>query len=67
MIKINSELRVKLSFNFPKNKFGEMKDNEVQADVSELAEKIKDILLEEYAVSEYGSVDVEMVSATVER
>ena len=67
MVKINSELRVKLSFNFPKKKFGEMKDDEVQADVSELAEKIKDILLEEYAVFEYGSVDVEMVSATVER
>ena len=67
MIKINSELRVKLSFNFPKNRFGEMADDEMWADVNELAEVIKHILSDEHAVSEYGSVDVEMISGTVER
>ena len=67
MIKINSELRVKLSFNFPKNRFGELSDDEVWADVNELAEIIKHILSDEYAVSEYGSVEVEMISGTVER
>lgn len=67
MIKINSELRVKLSFNFPKNRFGELADDEVWADVNELAEIIKHILSDEYAVSEYGSVEVEMISGTVER
>lgn len=67
MIKINSELRVKISFNFPKNRFGELADDEVWADVNELAEIIKHILSDEYAVSEYGSVEVEMISGTVER
>ena len=67
MIKINSELRVKLSFNFPKNRFGELADDEVWADVNELAEIIKHILSDEYAVSEYGSVEVEMISGAVER
>ena len=67
MIKINSELRVKLSFNFPKNRFGELADDEVWADVNELAEIIKHILSDEYAVSEYGSVEVETISTTVER
>lgn len=67
MIKINSELRVKLSFNFPKNRFGELADDEVWADVNELAEIIKHILSDEYAVSQYGSVEVEMISGTVER
>lgn len=67
MIKINCELKVKLAFNFPKNRFGGMADDEVWADVNELAEVIKHILSDEYAVSEYGSVDVEMISGTVER
>lgn len=67
MIKINSELRVKLSFNFPKSRFGELADDEVWSDVNELAEIIKHILSDEYAVSEYGSVEVEMISGTVER
>lgn len=67
MIKINCELKVKLAFNFPKNRFGELSDDEVWADVNELAEIIKHILSDEHAVSEYGSVDVEMISGTVER
>lgn len=67
MIKINCELKVKLAFNFPKNRFGELADDEVWADVNELAEIIKHILSDEYAVSEYGSVEVEMISGTVER
>ena len=67
MIKVNCDLRVKLSFNFPKNRFGELADDEVWADVNELAEILKHILSDEYAVSEYGSVDCEMVSSSVER
>lgn len=67
MIKVNCDLRVKLSFNFPKNRFGELADDEVWADVNELAEVLKKILMNEYAVSQYGSAEVEMVSCSVER
>lgn len=67
IIKINCELSVKFSFNFPKNRFGELCDDDVWADVNELAEMVKKVLMDEYAVSQYGSVVVEMTTCSIER
>lgn len=66
-IELNCKFSLEISFNFPREKFENASEEEIALDIRDMAEGIKKLISEDFAISEYGTVDIKLISHSVKK